>query len=139
MTGHFDNPEARATARFDVADQQADTINNVGRDQYLQQIVIAREDAYRRLEPMNRAVSVLFSLGFGLAGVGVLSFIGSGAAGAIANDGALIVVAGVPVIAIAMAVALTGIALCIVAMVASGLVSRRRRHIDRRYPMTLEG
>jgi hypothetical protein len=127
--------EAHAAARFDITSQHAGTINNVGRDQYFQQIVIAREDAYRRLEPMNRFVTVLFSLGFGLAGLGVVGFIGSGAAGAITNDGELIVVAGVPLIAIAMGVALIGFVLCIFAMVFSGLVSRKRKHIDERYPL----
>jgi hypothetical protein len=127
--------QTRAAARFDVADQRADAINNVIGNQYFQHIVIAREDAYRRLEPMRRFVGVLFTLGFGLAGLGVLSFIGSLAAGGFVNDGELIVVAGVPLIAIAFGVALIGFALCFFAMVVSGLVGSKRKHIDEQYPL----
>jgi len=128
--------EAPAAARFDVASQIAGgAINNVGGHQYFQQIVVAREDAYRRLEPMNRFVSVLFLLGFALAGFGVIGFIGSIVALSVTNDGEPIVVAGVPLFAIAMGVALLGFAVCIFAMVVGGLVGRKRKQIDQRYPL----
>jgi hypothetical protein len=143
-----DSADERPTPVFDIAEQRAGVVNNVARDQYFQQIVVAREDAFRQLDSMSRAVRVLYFLGFGLAGCGALAFIGSVAAPVVRSSTVDIrdheafdqtmqppTVAGVPLSAIGMGAALVGFALCLVAVLINGTVTRQRRDIDARFPL----
>ena len=55
-------------------------ISNVGGNQYneyVQQIIVNRQEAFRQIAPMSRIARGLFIVGFSLAVSGVLGFIGS--------------------------------------------------------------
>lgn len=138
-------PTSDSAASFDVDDQRAGVISNVGRDQYnsvVQQIIIPREDAFRQIASLSRAARALVIVGFSLAAAGVLSFIGSivwsGASSAQAGSSGqsdFPEVAGVPVFAVAMGAALVGFALFFLGMIIQFAASTRRREVDRRYPL----
>jgi hypothetical protein len=134
-----------AAPSFDVDQQRADVISNVGGDQYnsvVQQIIVHREDAYRQIASLSRTARALVIVGFSLAAAGVLSFIGSivwaGAAATSSGTGGSVEppeVAGVPVFAVAMGGALIGFACFFLGMVIQFAASTRRREVERRYPL----
>ncbi len=139
-----------AGASFDVDEQRAGVISNVGRDQYnqyVQQIIVHREDAYRQIASMSRSARALTIVGFSIAIGGVLAFIGS-----IVFDGATTKpdlssseafrestqpaeLLGIPVFALAMGAALVGFALFFVGIIIQFAVSTRKKDVDRRYPL----
>jgi hypothetical protein len=139
-----------AGVSYEVDEQRAGVINNVARDQYnqyVQQVIVSREDAFRHIASLNRLARGLFIIGFSLAAGGILAFIGS-----IVIDGATSQpdlssaenfqestkppeVAGVPLFALAMGVALVGFALAFLGAIIQFAASTRRKEVDRRYPL----
>lgn len=135
---------------FELDEQRAGVINNVGRDQhnqYVQQIIVSREDAFRQIASMSRIARGLLIVGFALACGGILAFIGS-----IVLDGATTQpdlssaeafresteppeVLGVPLFALAMGVALLGFGLAFIGVIIQFAASTRRKEVDRRYPL----
>jgi hypothetical protein len=129
---------------FTVRDQQGGTISNVGHDQYnqyVQQVVVQREDALAQVAGMNRFARVLVTIGFTLAGAGVLGFIGSIVVSMAASlddpwsGPDFPEVAGVPVFAAAMGVALVGFAVYLAGFVVQVSARKQRRQVDLDYPL----
>ncbi|HET7820433.1 MAG TPA: FHA domain-containing protein [Ornithinibacter sp.] len=142
-----------AGATFEVDEQRAGVISNVGRDQhnqynqYVQQVIVQREDAFRQIASMSRVARAFILTGFPLAVCGVLGFIGS-----IVVEGATsspdlsspeafeastqpAQLAGIPLFAIAMGVALVGMGLTFIGVIIQFAASTRKRDVDRRYPL----
>ena len=71
----YDTGEGAPTAlRYDIGDQRAHTINNVGRDQYVQHVIQQRENFFREIGPRwapRRARALAGTLGAGLPAEGV--------------------------------------------------------------------
>lgn len=137
-------------ATFDIDEQRAGVISNVGRDQYnhyVQQVIVHREDAFRQIENMSRTARALIILGFSIAAGGVLTFIGS-----ILVDGATsqpdvssaeafnestqpVEILGIPAFALAFGAALVGFALFFVGTIIQFAASTRKKDVDRQYPL----
>ena len=136
---------------FDVDAQQADVISNVGGNQYnneyVQQIIVNRQEAFRQIAPMSRLARALFILGFSLAVSGALGFIGSimviiargrsdmGSPEAVEESTRAPEVLGYPVFALAFGVALVGMALVFLGVIIQFTVSTRKKEVERRYPL----
>ncbi len=140
-----------ASASFEVGQQRGETISNVGRDQYnqyIQQIVVRREEGLRQAASISRVARVLVITGMALAGAGVLGFIASivaqiGRSAQIdvtdvesARQAAeLVEVGGVPVFAVAMGVAVVGFALFISGVLVQIAASTKSRRVKRDNPL----
>lgn len=135
---------------FDVDEQHGGVISNVGRDQYnqyVQQVIVSREDAFRQIASMSRVARVLFIVGFSMAAVGVLGTIGSvlleasrtdpdmSSAEAFRESTQPAELLGVPVFALTMGVALVGMGLAFLGVIIQFAASTRKRDVDRRYPL----
>ena len=136
---------------FDVDHQQADVISNIGGNQYnneyVQQIIVNRQEAFRQIAPMSRLARALFILGFSLAVSGALGFIGSimvivargwsdmGSQAAVEESISAPEVLGYPVFALAFGVALVGMALVFLGGIIQFTVSTRKKEVERRYPL----
>jgi hypothetical protein len=138
------------SASFDIDQQHAGVISNVGRDQYNQyvhQVIVHREDAYRQIAVMSRTARALTIVGLSLAAGGILTFIGS-----IVFEGATtqpdlsdpeafqestqsVELLGIPIYALAMGVALVGFACFFVGVVIQFAAATRRKEVDHRYPL----
>ncbi len=144
------DPHASAVS-FDVDQQHAGVISNVGGNQYnneyVQQIIVNRQEAFRQIAPMSRFARALFILGFSLAVSGVLGFIGSimvmiatsnpdmSSPEAFEESTAPPQLMGYPVFALAFGVALVGMALVFLGVIIQFTVSTRKREVERRYPL----
>jgi hypothetical protein len=140
---------AGESATFTVDEQRAATINNVGRDQYnqhVQQVIYEREDAMRQIASMNAVSRVLTIIGFSLAVVGVLGFIGSilvqmtqptdmSSQQAFQDSTAPVELFGYPAFAVCMAVALVGFGLAALGSIVHMSASRHSRQLDRDHPL----
>jgi len=133
---------ARTAVRYDVGEQRADTINNVGRDQYVQHFIQQqRENFFREIAATRTKargliwVGVLvFVVGLGIAVVGWYKYFGqlvnfSSASMPTTDDfsGFLIFAVGGLVNVVGMLLIIAGIVLHIVA-------TSRRRRVDRDLP-----
>ena len=144
--------EPRAsTVSFDVDAQHAGVISNVGGNQYnneyVQQIIVNRQEAFRQIAPMSRIARGLFIVGFSLAVSGVLGFIGSimammatsnpdtSSPEAFEESTAPPELMGYPVFALAFGVALVGMALVFLGVIIQFTVSTRKKEVERRYPL----
>lgn len=135
--------ESRSVA-FEVGDQRGQVVSNVARDQYnnyVQHVVVQRDDALRQVAGMNKVARVLVIFGFALAGAGVLGFIGSivvTMAQSVDDPFAgpqFVEIAGVPAFAVTMGVALVGFAFYLVGVVVQMSARKQRRQVDRDYPL----
>jgi hypothetical protein len=139
-----------ANVAFDVEQQTGGVISNIGGNQYneyVQQIIVNRQEAFRQIAPMSRIARGLFILGFSLAATGVLGFVGSimvmvaGAATRSGNSDASTAsppipeVLGYPVFALAFGAALVGMALVFLGVIIQFTVSTRKKEVERRYPL----
>ena len=131
--------------------QHAGVISNVGGNQYnneyVQQIIVNRQEAFRQIAPMSRFARALFILGFSLAVSGVLGFIGSimvmiatsnpdiDSPEAFEESTAPPELMGYPVFALAFGVALVGMALVFLGVIIQFTVSTRKKEVERRYPL----
>ncbi len=140
-----------AKVSFDVDAQRAGVISNVGGNQYnneyVQQIIVNRQEAFRQIAPMSRLARALFILGFSLAVSGALGFIGSimviiargwsdmdsGAAAGESIEAPELF--GYPVFALAFGVALVGMAIVFLGVIIQFTVSTRKKEVERRYPL----
>lgn len=131
-------------ASFTVRDQRAGTLSNVGRDQYnqyVQQVIVERQDALAHVAGMSRTSRALVVVGFTLAGAGVLGFIGSIVATMATSlddpfaGPKFLEVAGVPAFAVAMGVALVGFAVYLVGLVVAMSARKERARVDRDHPL----
>jgi hypothetical protein len=125
-------------------------ISNVGGNQYneyVQQIIVNRQEAFRQIAPMSRIARGLFIVGFSLAVSGVLGFIGSIMVMAASSNPDMSSpeafeestqppeFMGVPVFALAFGVALVGMALVFLGGIIQFTVSTRKKEVERRYPL----
>lgn len=139
-------PVPSAGPTFNVNDQRAHSINNIGRDQYIQQVIIEREDAMRQIEGMHRVARGLAIPGYALAFAGAIGFIASivlqgmrtvdmSSSEAFQASTAPLALFGIPLFALFMLLALTGFALVAAGAVVQMSVKRRTNEVDQRYPM----
>lgn len=141
--------EADRSASFTVDRQQGATINNVGRDQYnqhIQQVINLREDAMSQIASMNLVSRVLTIVGFGLAMVGALGFIGSvvlqmtkatdlSSPERFGESTAPIELIGYPAFAVFLFVALAGFGLSAIGAIIHMAAARQVKHLDRDLPL----
>ena len=129
----------------------AGVISNVGGNQYnneyVQQIIVNRQEAFRQIAPMSRIARGLFIVGFSLAVSGVLGFIGSimvmiassnpdmSSPEAFEESTRPPEFMGYPVFALAFGVALVGMALVFLGVIIQFTVSTRKKEVERRYPL----
>ncbi len=143
-------PPHASNVSFDVDRQQAGVISNVGGNQYneyVQQIIVNRQEAFRQIAPMSRIARGLFIVGFSLAVSGVLGFIGSIMVMAASSNPDMSSpeafeestrppdLMGIPVFALAFGVALVGMALVFLGVIIQFTVSTRKKEVERRYPL----
>ena len=139
-----------ANVAFDVDQQTGGVISNVGGNQYneyVQQIIVNRQEAFRQIAPMSRIARGLFIVGFSLAATGVLGFIGSimvmiassnpdmSSPEAFEESTRPPEFMGYPVFALAFGVALVGMALVFLGVIIQFTVSTRKKEVERRYPL----
>ena len=139
-----------AKVAFDVDQQSGGVISNVGGNQYneyVQQIIVNRQEAFRQIAPMSRFARALFIVGFSLAMSGVLGFIGSimvliassnpdmSSPEAFEESTRPPEFMGYPVFALAFGVALVGMALVFLGVIIQFTVSTRKKEVERRYPL----
>ncbi len=139
-----------ANVAFDVDQQHGGVISNVGGNQYneyVQQIIVNRQEAFRQIAPMSRIARGLFIVGFSLAVSGVLGFIGSimvmiassnpdmSSPEAFEESTRPPEFMGYPVFALAFGVALVGMALVFLGVIIQFTVSTRKKEVERRYPL----
>jgi hypothetical protein len=145
------DPTTRGNVAFTVDDQRAGTISNVARDQYnsyVQHVIVERENALDQVASMNRYARMFVIPGQALAGLGVLSFIATvvlemvkGADVDVRDSEAFrqsmqpIEVAGIPLFALAMGVALLGFALVLVGAVIQSSAKRTTERVEHDYPL----
>lgn len=141
------------SVRYDVGDQQAGTINNVGRDQYtwqVQQILAQRDSFFREIAATKTRARwlvwtglLLFVVGFGLFAAGVLGFITDVFSAIETGDtrppdnllGRDI--AGVPSGLVGWAIAAVGALLMSVGGLLHVVATSRRKRVDRELPVPL--
>jgi FHA domain len=142
-------PRSTAPVTFDVDEQHGGVISNVGRDQYnqyVQQVIVSREDAFRQIASMSRVARTLLIVGFSLAVSGVLGFIASimleatkttdtSSPEAFQETTQPFELLGIPVFVLAMGVALVGMGLTFLGVIIQFAASTRKRDVDRRYPL----
>jgi hypothetical protein len=143
------DPRASNVA-FDVDQQRAGVISNVGGNQYnsyVQQVMVSREDAFRAIAPLSRVARMLLIVGFSVAVAGVLGAIGSvlleiakgtpdmSSPEAFQESTEMTEVFGVPVFAVAFGVALVGMGLFFLGLITQLAVWTRKKDVDRRYPL----
>ena len=139
-----------ANVAFDVDQQTGGVISNIGGNQYneyVQQIIVNRQEAFRQIAPMSRIARGLFIVGFSLAATGVLGFIGSimvmiassnpdmSSPEAFEESTRPPEFMGYPVFALAFGVALVGMALVFLGVIIQFTVSTRKKEVERRYPL----
>jgi hypothetical protein len=129
--------------RYDIGEQRADAINNVGRDQfnYSQHIVQQRESFFREIAATKTKARwlvwtgvVLFVIGLGISSVGGLNYLqwfgsvwGSSTAPDFNTSGLLTAAAGGLINTVGILLIIIGIVLHIVA-------TSRRKRVDRELP-----
>ncbi|RYV49963.1 FHA domain-containing protein [Pengzhenrongella frigida] len=142
---------APSAPSFTVGGQRGQTISNVGHDQdnqYLQQVIVYREQGLQHVASMSRAARILILFGSGLSGLGIVTFIGSlvvdGARStqvdltdpdAFAEAARLSELYGIPVFAIGFGTALIGAALFLTGMLVQLSAATQSRRINRDYPL----
>jgi uncharacterized membrane protein YidH (DUF202 family) len=133
---------APAAVRYDIGDQRARTINNVGRDQYVQQVIQQRENFFREIAATRTKARgliwtgvVVFLVGLAIAAVGWYQYFGqimdlSSASGMPTRDD----FSGFLVFALGGLVNLVGVLLIIAGIVLHIVATARRRRVDRELP-----
>ncbi|TDD15983.1 FHA domain-containing protein [Kribbella turkmenica] len=134
--------DAPTAVRYDIGDQRAQTINNVGRDQYVQQVIQQRENFFREIAATKTkargliwAGVVVFLAGLAIAVVGWYTYFGqivdfSSASGMPTQDD----FSGFLVFALGGLVNLIGVLLIIAGTVLHIVATARRRRVDRELP-----
>jgi hypothetical protein len=135
--------EGAATAvRYDIGDQRAHTINNVGRDQYVQQVIQQRENFFREIAATRTKARgliwtgvVVFLAGLAIAVFGWYTYFGqimdfSSASDMPTKDD----FSGFLVFALGGLVNLVGVLLIIAGIVLHVVATARRRRVDRDLP-----
>ncbi|MFD3401349.1 FHA domain-containing protein [Kribbella sp. NPDC058693] len=134
--------EAAPTAvRYDIGDQRAQTINNVGRDQYVQHVIQQRENFFREIAATRTKargliwVGVLvFVVGLGIAVVGWYKYFGQIMNFSSASMPTMDDFSGFLVFAVGGLVNLVGVLLIIAGIVLHIVATARRRRVDRDLP-----
>jgi hypothetical protein len=133
---------ARTAVRYDIGDQRAQTINNVGRDQYVQQVIQQRENFFREIAATKTKARgliwtgvVVFVVGLAVAVVGWYTYFGqivdfASASGMPTQDD----FSGFLVFALGALVNLVGVLLIIAGTVLHIVATARRRRVDRELP-----
>ncbi|NEA30716.1 FHA domain-containing protein [Streptomyces sp. SID13031] len=133
---------APAGVRYDIGDQRAHAINNVGRDQYVQQVIQQRENFFREIAAAKTKARgliwtgvVVFLVGLAVAAFGWYTYYGqildlSAASSMPTKDD----FSGLLVFALGGLVNLVGVLLIIVGIVLHIVATARRRRVDRELP-----
>jgi hypothetical protein len=133
---------APTAVRYDIGDQRAHTINNVGRDQYVQHVIQQRENFFREIAATKTKARgliwtgvVVFLVGLGIAAVGWYMYFGqivdlSSASGMPTRDD----LSGFLVFALGGLVNLVGGLLIVAGIVLHIVATARRRRVDRELP-----
>jgi hypothetical protein len=144
------NHERPATVRYDVDQQSAGTINNVGRDQYnsyLQQVTHQRDNFFREIAATRTKARYLIVIGFlmaiagfGLFASGVIGFITAIPDAGLDSPPEFVTpfgrdLFGVPLGIIGWAMAVCGSVLIIVGIVLHVVATSRRKRVDRELPL----
>ncbi|GAB2651665.1 hypothetical protein GCM10009743_29780 [Kribbella swartbergensis] len=128
--------------RYDIGDQRARTINNVGRDQYVQHVIQQRESFFREIAATKTKARgliwtgvVVFLAGLAIAAVGWYTYFGqimdlASASGMPTQDD----FSGFLVFALGALVNLVGVLLIIAGIVLHIVATARRRRVDRELP-----
>ncbi|WP_433003930.1 FHA domain-containing protein [Kribbella sp. CA-294648] len=134
--------QTQAALRYDIGDQRARTINNVGRDQYVQQVIQQRENFFREIAATRTKARgliwtgvVVFLVGLTIAAVGWYQYFGqimdlSSASGMPTRED----VSGFLVFALGGLVNVVGVLLIIAGIVMHIVATARRRRVDRELP-----
>jgi hypothetical protein len=133
---------APTAVRYDIGDQRAQTINNVGRDQYVRQVIQQRESFFREIAATKTKARGLiwsgvavFLVGLAIAVAGWYTYFGqivdfSSASGMPTQDD----FSGFLVFALGGLVNLVGVLLIIAGTVLHIIATARRRRVDRELP-----
>ncbi|MGW6194799.1 FHA domain-containing protein [Kribbella sp. NPDC055110] len=133
---------APAAARYDIGDQRAHTINNVGRDQYVQHVIQQRENFFREIAATRTKARgliwtgvVVFLIGLAVAAYGWYTY-----AGQVLGLSSLSEMptkddfSGFFVFALGGLINLVGVLLIIAGIVLHVVATARRRRVDRELP-----
>jgi len=133
---------APTAVRYDIGDQRAHTINNVGRDQYVQHVIQQRENFFREIAAAKTkargliwAGVVVFLVGLAIAAFGWYTYfrqiVGLSSASSMPTTDDL---SGFLVFALGGLVNLVGVLLIIAGIVLHVVATARRRRVDRELP-----
>jgi hypothetical protein len=133
---------ATTGVRYDIGDQRAHTINNVGRDQYVQHVIQQRENFFREIAATKTKARwliwigvMVFLVGLAIAAVGWYSYAGqildfSSASSMPTRDD----LSGFFVFALGGLVNVVGVLLIIAGIVLHVVATARRKRVDRELP-----
>jgi hypothetical protein len=133
---------APTAVRYDIGDQRAHTINNIGRDQYVQHVIQQRENFFREIAATRTKARgliwtgvVVFLVGLAIAAFGWYTYFGqivdlSNASSMPTKDD----LSGFLVFALGGLVNLVGVLLIIIGIVLHIVATARRRRVDRDLP-----
>ena len=134
----------RGAARYDINEQRADMINNVGRDQFLfqQRENFLREIAATKTRARYLIVAgfLLFVVGFAMFASGILSFVSQGPSINGLDPSADFPtpfgdrVFGVPLGVLGWSMSAVGAVLAIVGIILHVVATSRRKRVDREFP-----
>ena len=133
---------APTAVRYDIGDQRAHTINNVGRDQYVQHVIQQRENFFREIAAAKTKARgliwtgvLVFLVGLAIAAFGWYTYfrqiVGLSSASSMPTTDDL---SGFLVFALGGLVNLVGVLLIIAGIVLHVVATARRRRVDRELP-----
>lgn len=132
---------APTAVRYDVGDQRAHTINNVGRDQYVQHVIQQRENFFREIAATKTRARgliwigvVVFLVGLAVAVFGWYKYFGQIMNFSSASMPTIDDFSGFLVFAVGGLVNLVGVLLIIAGIVLHIVATARRRRVDRDLP-----
>jgi FHA domain-containing protein len=133
---------APTAVRYDIGDQRAHTINNIGRDQYVQHVIQQRENFFREIAATKTKARgliwtgvVVFLVGLAIAAFGWYTYVGqildfSSATSMPTKDD----LSGFLVFALGGLINLVGVLLIIAGIVLHVVATARRKRVDRELP-----
>jgi hypothetical protein len=132
---------APTAVRYDVGDQRAHTINNVGRDQYVQHVIQQRENFFREIAATKTRARgliwigvVVFLVGLAVAVFGWYKYFGQIMNFSSVSMPTMDDFSGFLIFAVGGLVNLVGVLLIIAGIVLHIVATARRRRVDRDLP-----